>query len=81
MNYMQLFLSPEHTFYGEDYQAALDLNFALGELAYAYYDYLAALELIGRAKISAEKLNDRDMLAATYHHPWHGLPGVIQIFL
>jgi len=58
----------EHTFYGEDYQAALDLNFALGELAYAYYDYLAALELIGRAKISAEKLNDRDMLAATYHH-------------
>jgi len=58
----------EHTFYGEDYQAALDLNFALGELAYAHYDYLTALELMGRAKISAEKLNDRDMLAATYHH-------------
>lgn len=58
----------EHTFYGEDYQAALDLNFALGELAYAHYDYLNALELMGRAKISVEKLNDRDMLAATYHH-------------
>ncbi|MDR9817265.1 MAG: tetratricopeptide repeat protein [Candidatus Methanoculleus thermohydrogenotrophicum] len=58
----------QHAFYGEDYQTAFDLNFALGEGAYAQYDYRTALELMGRAKISAEQLHDRDMLAATYHH-------------
>lgn len=58
----------EHAFYGGDYQTAFDLNFALGEEVYAHYDYSTALELMKRAKISAERLHDRDKLAATYHH-------------
>jgi len=58
----------EHAFYGEDYQTAFDLNFALGEAAYAHYDYLTALELMRRAKISAEQLHDKDKLAAAYRH-------------
>ena len=57
-----------HAFYGEDYQTAFDLNSALGEGAYAHYDYPAALELVERAKISAERLHDRDKLAAACHH-------------
>jgi len=58
----------EHAFYGEDYQTAFDLNFALEEGAYEHYDYSTALELMKRAKISAERLHDRDKLAAAYHH-------------
>lgn len=58
----------KHAFYGEDYQTAFDLNFALGEGAYAHYDYPTALELVERAKISAEQLHDRNKLAAAYHH-------------
>jgi tetratricopeptide (TPR) repeat protein len=58
----------EHAFYGEDYQTAFDLNFALEEGAYEHYDYSTALELMKRAKLSAERLHDRDKLAATYHH-------------
>ncbi len=58
----------EHTFYGEDYQTAFALNFELGKGAYAHYDYSAVLELMKRAKISAEQLHDRDGLAAAYHH-------------
>jgi len=57
-----------HAFYGDDCQTAFDLNFALGEGAYTHYDYPAALELVERAKISAERLHDRDKLAAAYHH-------------
>ena len=57
-----------HAFYGEDYQTAFDLNFALGEGVYTHYDYPAALELVERAKISAERLHDRNKLAAAYHH-------------
>ncbi|MDD2788960.1 hypothetical protein, partial [Methanoculleus sp.] len=41
-------------FRGEDYQKALDLNFKLGSDLYEHYDYSTALELLDRAKISAE---------------------------
>lgn len=58
----------EHAFRGEDYQKALDLNFKLGSDLYEHYDYSTALELLDRAKISAEQLDERGKLATVHHY-------------
>ncbi len=57
----------EHAFYGEDYETASDLNFRLGNQYYDHYNYSTALELMNRAKISAQELNDLTSASSSLH--------------
>ncbi|MEA1908448.1 MAG: tetratricopeptide repeat protein [Euryarchaeota archaeon] len=57
----------EHLFFGQEYEAALELNLRLGDRLYDLFDYRLALQLTERAKTCAEETNDRDMLAAALH--------------
>ena len=57
----------EHLFFGQEYEAALELNLRLGYRLYDLFDYGVALRLTERAEICAEETNNRDMLAAALH--------------
>jgi tetratricopeptide (TPR) repeat protein len=57
----------EYRFCAEEYGSALELNLRLGYQLYDRFDFDLALELTERAKMCAEKTNDRKMLAGALH--------------